>query len=637
MTGGSPRFLRRPGVRAFFSAPTGVFGLVVILVLVVVAIVGPEVFHDKAEAVDPANAFKGASADHLLGTDQLGRDVLYRLLVATRMSLLMGLTATGIGLSLGVALGVGAALMPGRVRPFLLRFIDAMLSFPAILTAIVVSTIVGVGLQGALLGVGIATSFAFARLSSTLALSIAGRDYVDAARVVGVKRFRRMRRYILPNVAEPLIIGGSVAASYSIIAISALSFLGIGVQSPDYDWGQLLTEGVRSIYLTPAAALGPTVAIALTALAFGFVGEALARALNPLLWSGDRRRRRGGRGDVPAQSSDGQGPVPADAALEVHDLVVSFPGADGPVEVVKGVSFTTRRGQMLGIVGESGSGKTMTALAIAQLTPFPGRVTGTVRLHGQDVMRLSRSELSKLYARELAVVFQDPSAALNPAARIGTQMTFGVRIHRKLRRRAAWKLAGERLRETHIPAAERQLHRYPHELSGGMRQRVMIAMGLMSEPSLLIADEPTTALDVTVQAQIMQLLEEVHGARDTAVILISHNLALVSQSCHRVIVMYAGRIVEELDTEQLRTDPLHPYTRALLASVPEIGHRRGEPLGYIPGEMPNLADPPAGCPFHPRCPLAVDRCRTDLPRLLTRPEELDRRVACHVANDTVAA
>jgi oligopeptide/dipeptide ABC transporter ATP-binding protein len=325
--------------------------------------------------------------------------------------------------------------------------------------------------------------------------------------------------------------------------------------------------------------------------------------------------------------------APDDAALEVRDLVVAFPGDDGPVEVVKGISFTVRRGQMLGIVGESGSGKTMTALAIAQLTPFPGRLAGTVRLHGEDVARLTHSELSKLYARELAVVFQDPSAALNPAARIGTQMTYGVRIHRKLRRRAALKLAADRLRETHLPAAERQLHRYPHELSGGMRQRVMIAMGLMSEPSLLIADEPTTALDVTVQAQIMELLQEVHAAHDTAVILISHNLALVSQSCHRVVVMYAGRIVEELDAEQLRTDPLHPYTQALLASVPEIGHRRGEPLGYIPGEMANLADPPPGCAFHPRCPLALDRCRVELPLLLTRESERGRRVACHVANN----
>jgi peptide/nickel transport system permease protein len=302
---------------------------------------------------------------------------------------------------------------------------------------------------------------------------------------------------------------------------------------------------------------------------------------------------------------------------------------------VKGLTFSVGKGEMLGIVGESGSGKTMTAMAIAQLTPYPGRVEGTLELHGQSLSGLSRSKLAKLMGTEVAVVFQNPMAALNPALTIGRQLVESARRHRGLSRKEAAALAERRLTEVHIPSARRQMRRYPHEFSGGMRQRALIAMGLMNEPSLLIADEPTTALDVTIQAQIMDLLREVNETHGTAVILISHNLALVSHNCDRVLVMYAGRIVEDVDVEQLRTNPQHPYTRALVASVPELGHERGKVLEYIPGEQADIANPPPGCPYHPRCPLAVARCRTERPHLLTRTGEGAHRVACHVANSGV--
>jgi peptide/nickel transport system permease protein len=634
----------RPGVaiaRAFRRAPSGIAGLVIIALVAALALLAPTFFNHAATTSDFSHLNERASWAHPFGTDGLGRDILARLLVATRLSMGLALASAGIAVGIGVTIGASTALVGARLRPVVLRVIETIVSFPVLLAAIFVSVIIGSGKLGAIVGVGIALSFGLARITATLALSVGGREYINAARVLGVGRGRLMLRYILPNIAEPLIIATSVIVSVSIVAVSALSFLGLGIQPPSVDWGRMLTEGVKAIYLTPAAALGPAAAIAVSAIAFGFTGEALARAMNPLLWTAGKADRKsngleGGSAPVTAPAVGAGSAWPSSSnghALEVRDLTVSFPGPDGPIEIVKGISFEIPAGKVLGIVGESGSGKTMTALAVAQLTPYPGQVTGTVTLHGKDLGTLPRRQLDALLGTDLAVVFQDPMSSLNPALRIGTQLSHAVRVHRGLSRAAARALAAKSLREVHIPAAQEQLTRYPHEFSGGMRQRAMIARGLMKEPALLVADEPTTALDVSVQAQIMDLLDEVNTNHKTAVILISHNLALVSQNCDRVLVMYAGRIVEDMDAEQLSANPLHPYTQALLGAVPELGQSRDEPLAQIPGEVPDIGSPPPGCAFHPRCPLARDRCRTEIPRLIRRAE--GRAVACHVANEGV--
>jgi oligopeptide/dipeptide ABC transporter ATP-binding protein len=637
-------FFRNPLLRAFLTAPSGIFGGIVVLAIIGVAIFGPGMFQERADAPDFLHVREGPSWDHPLGTDPLGRDIFAQLMVATRLSLGLALGAAGIALVLGVTIGSAAALVRPRFRPIPLRVIDTMLSFPALLTAIFVTVIIGRGGAGAMIGAGIAFSFSLARVSSTLALAVGGRDYISAARVLGVPTPRLFLRYVLPGIAEPLIVATSVIVTASIITVSALSFLGLGVQAPAFDWGGMLITGIRSIYVTPAAALGPAAAIAISAIAFGFTGEAIARAMNPRLWTQSTEKSRGPRdsGVVTERSTPDAPPVRVgstgelgtrdqpDLALDVRDLVVTFPTTRGPVEVVKGVSMAVPVGEVVGIVGESGSGKTMTALAIAQLTPYPGRVTGRIEMFGENAFTLPRRRLNRLLGTKLAVIFQDPMSSLNPALRIGTQLTQGVRVHRKLSKKEATRLAISALTEVHIPGAERQLSRFPHEFSGGMRQRAMIAMGLMKEPALLLADEPTTALDVTVQAQVMELLSEVNRTHRTAVILISHNLALVNQNCHRVLVMYAGRIVEDMDAGQLGTNPLHPYTQALLRALPDIGRSRSDLLASIPGEVPDIASPPPGCAFHPRCPLALERCTHELPALLRRPD--GRRVACHVVN-----
>jgi oligopeptide/dipeptide ABC transporter ATP-binding protein len=624
-------------IRAFRHAPSGMAGLIAILLLVAVSLIAPLIFGEAARTYDPADAYQNSSSAHLLGTDQLGRDILLRIVVATRLSIGLALVAAALAAVVGISLGAAAAIAPRRIRPIGLRVIDTMLAFPAILVAIFVGAIIGPGAAGAAIGVGIAISFYFARVASTLALSIGGREYVMAARVIGVKGPPLLLRYVLPNIAETLIIVTTAAVSNSIVFISSLSFLGLGVQAPDFDWGRMLTEGVHAFYVTPAAALAPAVAIAISAVSFGFAGEAMARAMNPLLWTRGADSSSSTPTFVQSDMATIKSIDPAiqgtanGSALEVRDLVVRFPSPTGDMDAVAGISFTLSKGEMLGIVGESGSGKTMTAMAISQLVPYPARVTGTVKLNGHFLQQLTGAQLSRILGTSLAVVFQDPTSSLNPALKIGIQLTEAAEVHRDLDHTEAVQLAISKLREVNMPAPESQLDRHPHQLSGGMRQRTMIAMGLMNELALLIADEPTTSLDVTIQAQIMDLLRKINAEHRTAIILISHNLALVSQNCSRVLIMYAGRVVEDLSVDELLQNPLHPYTKALLSVVPDIGRPRDQPLEYIPGQAPGLETPPPGCPYHPRCPLALDRCAKELPPLLLRTG--GRRVACWVANE----
>jgi peptide/nickel transport system permease protein len=627
-------------IRAFRKAPSGIASVVAMASIAIVAIAAPALFGHQAVQLDLGSANQNPTSAHLLGTDRLGRDVLYRTLVATRLSISLAVIATAFAAVVGFLIGAVAAVLPPRPRSAALRALDSLIAFPPILVAVFVGAIVGPGAAGATIGVGLAISFQFARVVSTLALSVGGREYVAAARVVGVSTPRIIVRYLLPNIAETIVVVLSVAMSSAIVFISSLSFLGLGVQAPDYDWGRMLTEGVQAFYATPVYAIAPATAIAIAALAFGLAGEALARATNPLLWTADTTTRgRRTPATAPARSAhapsaNGHTAAP-DAVLEVRGLVVTFGDARAPVDVVKDVSFSIRKGEMVAIVGESGSGKTMTAMGIAQLVPYPGTVTGSVSIDGRDLRRLSDDELRQFLGTDLAVVFQDPMASLNPALKIGTQLTEGVEVHRHLKHRDAIALAVKRLTQVNIAGARGQLERHSHELSGGMRQRTMIAMGLMTEPHLLIADEPTTALDVTIQAQIMDLLNDINASHGTAVVLISHNLALVSQNCQRVMVMYAGRIVEELTADELLRGPHHPYTRALLNSVPDIHRNRTDEVASIPGEAPDMASPPSGCPFHPRCPLAVDRCREERPPLERHAS--GGRVACWRADEVHAA
>jgi peptide/nickel transport system ATP-binding protein len=317
------------------------------------------------------------------------------------------------------------------------------------------------------------------------------------------------------------------------------------------------------------------------------------------------------------------------ALLEVEDLQVQFLTADGVVHAVDGISYAVDKGKTLGIVGESGAGKTVAALTTMGLTRAPGtRISGKVLFGGRDLLRASAQDLRQIRGNDIAMIFQDPLSSLHPFYKVGDQLIEAIRAHRAVCKAAARDRAVELLGLVGIPDVHRRVEEYPYQLSGGMRQRAMIAMALANEPKLLIADEPTTALDVTVQAQILALIGDLKRRLGMAVILITHDLGVVAEIADGIAVMYAGRIVERGSTEQIYRSPQHPYTWGLLKSIPRLDIPREEELIPIRGRPPSLINRPSGCFFHPRCPFAFDEQRRTDPRLESVPGQLGHEVAC---------
>jgi oligopeptide transport system ATP-binding protein len=329
------------------------------------------------------------------------------------------------------------------------------------------------------------------------------------------------------------------------------------------------------------------------------------------------------------------GQVPGAPLLEVEDLYVEFHTRDGVAKVLNGVSYHVEAGESLAVLGESGSGKSVTAQTIMGILDMPPAVItgGSIRYHGEELLTASEDRRREIRGEGIAMIFQDALSALNPVFTVGFQIEEQLRVRLGLTRREARLRAIELLDLVRIPNARRRVRQYPHEFSGGMRQRAMIAMSLALDPEMLIADEPTTALDVTVQAQIMDLLAEIQAERRMGLILITHDLGVVAEVADRIAVMYAGRIVEQADAPSLYRSPGHPYTAALLESLPRLD-QKGETLNTIKGLPPSLLNIPSGCPFHPRCRRAEDVCRSEVPRSLRLG--LGRTSACHFAEEVVA-
>lgn len=618
--------------------PVGACSAALLVLLTALALFAPALWGETATAVDVDALQQGPTGAHPLGTDSLGRDILARVLVATRLSLVLAVTATVIGVVTGTLLGTAPSVLPRWAGRLVTSAVNIAVAFPGLLLALFFAMIFGVGAKGAVLAIGLAMAPAFARLTQTLSAGVAGRDFVAAARVAGVGRVRLLLRHVLPNIGEPLVVNATISAGMALLAFAGLSFLGIGVQAPDYDWGRLLGEGLNQIYVNPTAALAPGVAVVIAGLAFNLFGETVAgvvgarssapagvtspEAVGAVRGAEPGAVRDSARGaEHPGRAPSGV-PTGARPVLAVENLRVTFPGPAGPVTPVRGVSFCVGAGESVGVVGESGSGKSLTALGVSRLIEAPGVVSATrLEFLGTPLLEASGAELRRLLGTSLALVFQDPMTSFNPTRRIGRQLAEVSEQHQGLSRGKAFARAVERLYGVRVPAAERRAHQYPHEFSGGMRQRAMIAMGLMGEPRLVIADEPTTALDVTVQRQVLRLLAQVReneaggppqGTR-AALLLISHDITVVAQSCRRVLVMYAGRIVEDLPTAGLRSTARHPYTRALLSAVPALDTDRDAPLAVIPGRPPEPGQVGGGCAFAARCSFADERCLAEDP------------------------
>jgi oligopeptide/dipeptide ABC transporter ATP-binding protein len=320
---------------------------------------------------------------------------------------------------------------------------------------------------------------------------------------------------------------------------------------------------------------------------------------------------------------------PATPLLEIKDLHTRFHTLDGIVNAVDGVDFEVYQSETLGLVGESGCGKSVTALSILQLLRCPpAEIQGSIRFDGNDLLDLDREGVRKIRGNDISMIFQEPMTSLNPVLKIGEQISEAARIHKNMNRQESWRWAVEMLRLVQIPGPNSRARQYPHKFSGGMRQRVMIGMSLSCNPRLILADEPTTALDVTIQAQIMSLMQRLKEEFKTAIVLITHDLGVIAEMASRVVVMYAGKVVEEAPVKELFKDPRHPYTQGLLGSIPVIGRKEqtGRRLQEIPGIVPSPMQTPIGCRFHPRCHKVMDRCREQEPPMIRLAEH--RRVSC---------
>ncbi len=600
------------------------FGLV--LLFVVVAVFAPWIapYGFDADRTSDGVVFgaqQAPSSAHWFGTTVGGTDVFSRVVYGTRTAMIVIALAVVLSSVVGVPLGLVSGYVGGALDRVLVLVMDALYAFPSLLLAIVVSIVLSGGSSGAFGGImsaalSITVIFVpqYFRVIRNATLSVKTEPYVDAARVVGVRTPRIMFRHVFSNVAQNLPIIGTLNASEAILTLAGLGFLGFGIEPSaaaewGYDLNKALPDATNGIWWT---GVFPGLAIVLVVLGVTLVGESLNDVLNPLL-----RTRAGDGSESEIQLDDDAAAtvaedVPTDvrraAVLSLSDLSVSFSTDAGRVRAVRDLSFDVAPGEVLAVVGESGSGKSVTARAVLGLLPSTASVEGSAVLRSGDgpagvpgdgwqsgpagvsgdgwrsstereLVGRSQRELRSVRGDEVSMVFQEPSTALDPVRTVGWQIVQGIRAHRSVSAKEARARAVELLELVGLPDPEQRVDYYPHQLSGGQKQRVVIAMAIACDPDVIVADEPTTALDVTVQAQILDLLLSLRDRLGTAIVLITHNMGVVADVADRVVVMYRGRLVETAPVDRLFAEPRPPYTRALLDAVPHLGREDGpEPV-----------------------------------------------------------
>ena len=557
---------------------------------------------------------------HPFGTSRIGHDLLARSIHGSRLVVIVMLTSTVVGLVLGGALGLLAGYARGWLERIVLIVLDAWIAIPSFMALLAVVTYVGRDVWVVALAIGLVTVPMFARVVRTATGVVAASDYVAAARVLGARHRRVLWREVTPNIVGPVAAYTFVAMGMALLMEGTLTYLGFGLNLREVTWGSLVQEGQRELDVRPYLPLIPAGLFFATILALNVVGDRLSAQ-----YVGVSARRRRPRVHEVERPTAAVPPGGGDDVLVLDGLTTTIETATGPVHAVRDVTLALPRGALVALVGESGSGKTMLARSIVRILPTGGASTGRVWLEGRDLLALDEGELRGVRGRRISTVLQDPMTALDPVVRVGAQIAELVRIHLGVDRRTARLRARALLDDVGVGDAARRARQYPHELSGGLRQRVAIAMALACEPTVLIADEPTSALDVTVQAQILDLLRELQQERHLTVLLVTHDMGIVARYADEVAVMYAGRIVERGSTSALFARPSMPYTGALLAAVPRVDGPSHARIASIPGQPSDARVVLPGCSFAPRCRHADERCLAERPELVGM---LGHEVAC---------
>ncbi|MET3585509.1 peptide/nickel transport system permease protein [Pseudorhizobium tarimense] len=547
-------------------------GLVLLSLLVLVALLAPLLPLPDPDATAPAERLQPVlSQGHLLGTDQLGRDILSRLTWGSRVSMAVGFAATLVAAAIGSTIGLVSGYAGGRTDNLMMRGVDMLMAFPYILLALAIVAALGPGLMNALYAIAIVNIPFFARNVRGVTLGLSHAEFVDAARLSGKGHLSIITTEVLPNVLPVIVITMSTTAGWMILETAGLSFLGLGAQPPQADLGSMLGEGRAQLFTAPQVSIVPGVMIFLIVISLNVLGDGIRDVLDPRLRSG-ALLRPGPRTEVHSDRAQPANGFPS-AVLNVEGLETGFVRNGHYSSAVKAVSLHLHPGECLGLIGESGSGKSVTALSIMGLVNSPPGVirNGGIYLHGDDVHSMPDTRLISCRGSRVAYIFQDPLTTLHPMHTIGRQVEEAISAHQRLDRRALQERSVALLERVGIRDARERAKHYPHQLSGGQRQRVGIAMALANDPDVIVADEPTTALDVTVQAQILGLLKELRRERGMALLFITHDFGVVAEICDRVAVMKDGVVVETGPTQELLADPQHDYTKRLIACVPEIG------------------------------------------------------------------
>lgn len=619
--------------RAIVRSPRGVVAIgFLVLVILACCLAGVLSRHDplaqQLTAID-----QGPSAHHLLGTDELGRDVFSRLLYGGQASLLGVVEAVAVLLVIAVPLGVTAGYLGGTADKVITRLADLAMSIPVIIILLALLSIFGRSMWAAMVAFGALGAAGVTRVVRSAALGAREELYVSAARIMGLRRAAIVVRHILPRCRGVIVVQTSLFAALALGVQTGLTYLSLGPAPPAPTWGGMVADAASNFYRDPWLLVPSGGIIALTVIALGVLGDVVrdAVAQQHSAAGGSAAPRPGIRTPDDHNVPEGEA-----ALLAARHLTVAFGTAHGPVTVVQDVSLVIRPGEALGVVGESGSGKTVTAKALIGLLPRNAAVTnGSVRFEGRELARGGRSAYRSVRGRGIGIVSQEPMRALDPSFRVGSSLAAVVRRVDGLDRNAARDRVLELLEKMQIADPAEVARRYPHQISGGMAQRVAIAMALAGRPKLLIADEPTTALDVTVQAEILDLLRLIQAEAGMALLLVSHDLGVVADLCARVVVMYAGQVVESAPTASIFENPGHPYTRALLASSPQRA-KRGQLLSAIPGTVPSPRQWPVGCHFAGRCDLVGPDC-TVAPVPLRPAGPWDQAARCIRVHEVVSA
>jgi peptide/nickel transport system permease protein len=617
----------RKFLRAYAQQPAAVVAALIVALVAILGLLAPSL--PLSDPVAFAHRqYAAPEYPEVMGTDNMGRSVLSRTLHGIRVGLTVGLMAAGLATLFGIAVGALAGYFGGWIDALLSRAIDIFLLIPTFFLALLIIALFGPSVGFIVVVIAITMWPKPARIMRAQVLTLRERTFVQAARVSGAGHLGLLFGHIVPNGIAPVITQGSILIGSAILVEAGLSFLGMG--DPNVvSWGRLIQEGQAHLRIAPWMSFFPGALMLLTVTAINLMGDGLNHAIAPQAATTPTPRPR-----LRVRSEAARAPSPAEATsptalLSVRDLRMHYLVAAGEVRSVDGVSFDLRRGESLGLVGESGCGKTSIGLTLMRVLPKNAEVSaGEVYLDGREVLKIPDREFASIRWNRIAMVFQSAMNALNPVVPVGEQLVAIYRLHRREASRADAKRRVLELFDV-VGIARNRARAYPHELSGGMRQRVMIAMALLLDPEVIIADEPTTALDVVVQDQILSELARLRRDLNLAMILISHDMGIVAESCDKVAVMYGGRIIEEAPAPAIFRHAHHPYTRGLFDSLPTLQGPRRE-LIALPGESTAIVGEVAGCRFAPRCPLADDTCRSlEPPRVRVSEDHLS---LCHHAH-----